>query len=339
MNLQDAIRTVIEGLDLSADEMTGVMQTIMSGEATPAQIGGFLVGLRIKGETVDEIAAAARVMRQLATPVEVSGPHLLDTCGTGGDAAHTFNISTATALVAAAAGARVAKHGNRSQSSKSGSADVLEAAGVKLDLPPEQLARCIETVGVGFLFAPHHHGAMRHAIGPRREMAIRTVFNVLGPLTNPAGADNQLLGVFADHLVEPLAHVLQKLGSRHVLVVHSEDGLDEISIAGPTRVAELKDGEIHGYSVQPRDFGLPTSSLETLRVDSAVESLAMIRQVLAGEPGPARDIVALNAGAAIYAANLVEDLGSGVTRAQTLLDDGSAARVLERLVRFTREAT
>ena len=338
MNMQDAIRTVIEGHDLSAEEMSGVMQTIMSGEATPAQIGGFLVGLRIKGETVDEIAAAARVMRALATPVEVSGPHLLDTCGTGGDAAHTFNISTATALVAAAAGARVAKHGNRSQSSKSGSADVLEAAGVKLDLPPEQLARCIETVGVGFLFAPQHHGAMRHAIGPRREMAIRTVFNVLGPLTNPAGADNQLMGVFADHLVEPLARVLQRLGSRHVLVVHSEDGLDEISIAGPTRVAELKNGEVHGYSVTPQAFGLTTSSLDTLRVDSPAESLAMIREVLAGTPGPARDIVVLNAGAAIYAANLVDSLADGVARAQRLLDDSSAARVLERLVKFTREA-
>lgn len=338
MNMQDAIRTVVEGRDLTAEEMTGVMETIMTGEATPAQIGGFLVGLRVKGETVEEIASAARVMRKLATPVKVEGPHLLDTCGTGGDGAKTFNISTASALVAAAAGARVAKHGNRSLSSSSGSADVLEAAGVKLDLSPETLARCIETVGVGFLFAPQHHGAMRHAIGPRREMAIRTVFNVLGPLTNPASADNQLLGVFSDQLVEPIAHVLQRLGSHHVLVVHSEDGLDEISIAGPTRVAELKAGEVHNYTVRPEDFGLGSSSLDTLRVASAAESLAMIQRVLAGEPGPARDIVALNGGAAIYAANLVGSLADGVTRAQALLDDGATAGVLERLIRFSQEA-
>lgn len=338
MNMQDAIRAMIDGRDLSTEEMIGVMRTIMTGEATPAQIGGFLVGLRIKGETVEEIAAAARVMRELATPVTVSGPHLLDTCGTGGDGAKTFNISTASALVAAAAGAKVAKHGNRSLSSSSGSADVLEAAGVKLDLPPATLARCIEQIGVGFLFAPHHHGAMRHAIGPRREMAIRTVFNVLGPLTNPAGAENQLLGVFSAELVEPLAKVLQQLGSQHVLVVHAEDGLDEISIASPTSVAELKNDQVRCYTIQPEDFGLQRGSLDTLRVDNAAESLAMIRQVLAGEPGAARDIVCLNAGAAIYAADLVDDLSMGVTRAGQLLDDGSAARVLAQLVAFSQEA-
>ena len=229
MDIATAIATVIEGRDLNAADMEAIMRLIMTGQATPAQIGGFLVGLRMKGETVDEIAAAAKVMRELATAVEISGPHLVDTCGTGGDGASTFNISTASAIVTAAAGGRVAKHGNRSVSSSSGSADVLEAAGVKLDINPAQVAACIDRVGVGFLFAPRHHSAMKHAIGPRKEMKVRTLFNLLGPLTNPAAAPNQVLGVFSADWVEPLAQVLKQLGSQHVLVVHAEDGLDAVS--------------------------------------------------------------------------------------------------------------
>jgi anthranilate phosphoribosyltransferase len=251
VDMQAAIRRVTERQDLSADEMVAVMQLIMTGQATPAQIGGFLIGLRMKGETVDEIAAAARVMRELATPVPVSGEHLVDTCGTGGDGASTFNISTASALVAAAAGARVAKHGNRSVSSSCGSADVLEAAGVNLDLTPAQVAQCIDRIGVGFLFAPKHHSAMRHAIGPRKEMGVRTLFNLLGPLTNPGGAPNQVLGVFSAQWLEPLARVLGKLGSEHVLVVHADDGLDEISIGSATQVAELKEGKVDCYRIAP----------------------------------------------------------------------------------------
>jgi anthranilate phosphoribosyltransferase len=260
----------------------------------------------------------------------------LDTCGTGGDAAGTFNISTASALVAAAAGAKVAKHGNRSVSGRTGSADVLEAAGVRLELSPEQIGACIETVGVGFLFAPLHHSAMKHAIGPRREMGVRTVFNLLGPLTNPAGAPNQIMGVFADRWVEPLAHVLQRLGSRHVLVVHSEDGLDEISIGAPTHVAELKDGNVHSYSLTPEDFGLQRRSLEALKVGSIDQSLEIIEDVLAGQPGPASDIVALNAGAGIYTAGLATSLQEGVHKARTILAESAAARVLEQLISFSQ---
>jgi anthranilate phosphoribosyltransferase len=337
MDMQTAIRTVIERHNLSADEMHSVMQTIMTGEATPAQIGGFLVGLRMKGETVDEIAAAATVMRDLATRVDVQGPHLVDTCGTGGDAATTFNISTATAFVAAAAGARVAKHGNRSVSSKTGSADVLEAAGVNLDLTPEQVAQCVRDIGVGFMFAPRHHGAMKHAIGPRREMGVRTIFNVLGPLTNPAGAPNQVLGVFSNTLVEPLAEVLKKLGSAHVLVVHSQDGMDEISIGAPTFVAELKNGKIETYTVQPEDFGLATADIASLAVHSAAESLAVIQRVLAGEDGPARDIVQLNAGAAIYTAGLADSLKDGVKKAGEILASGAARAKLDALVSLSRQ--
>ncbi|MGB5398492.1 MAG: anthranilate phosphoribosyltransferase, partial [Gammaproteobacteria bacterium] len=249
MDMQTAIRAVTERKSLSADDMKAVMRLIMTGEATPAQVGGFLVGLRMKGETVDEVAAAAAVMRELATHVDVDTRNLVDTCGTGGDASGSFNISTASAFVVAAAGGRVAKHGNRSISSNSGSADVLEAAGVNLELSPEQVADCVNDIGVGFMFAPMHHSAMKHAIGPRREMAVRTIFNVLGPLTNPAGAPNQVLGVFSNDWVKPLAEVLKQLGSEHVLVVHAEDGLDEISIAGVTHIAELVDGEIKTYDV------------------------------------------------------------------------------------------
>ena len=336
IDMPSAIRAVIDGRDLTADQMTGVMRTIMTGDATAAQIGGFLVGLRIKGETVDEIAAAASVMRELASRVDVNGDHLVDTCGTGGDTSGTFNVSTASALVAAAAGAKVAKHGNRSVSSRSGSADVLEAAGVKLDLPPEQIGRCIETVGVGFLFAPMHHGAMKHAIGPRREMATRTIFNVLGPLTNPAGAPNQVLGVFAETWVEPLAQVLQKLGSDHVMVVHAEDGLDEISIGATTHVAELKDGEIHSYRIEPEDFGIERQSLDGIKANGAQDSLTLIHQALADQPGPARDIVVLNAGAAIYVAGLTDTLADGVERARQVIADGTANQVLDNLIRFSR---
>jgi anthranilate phosphoribosyltransferase len=332
MDLPQAIAAVIDHRDLGTPDMEEVMRLIMTGQATPAQIGGFLVGLRMKGETVEEIAAAARVMRELATHVQVSGPHLVDTCGTGGDGASTFNISTASAIVTAAAGGRVAKHGNRSVSSSSGSADVLEAAGVRLDLAPGQVAACIERVGVGFLFAPMHHSAMKHAIGPRREMRVRTLFNLLGPLTNPAGAPNQVLGVFSPRWVEPLARVLRELGSEHVLVVHAEDGLDEISIAGPTRLAELKDGEITLYSVSPADFGMQTADLAALAVPDAQASLAMIRAVFTGVPGPARDIVALNAGAAIYVAGLADTLVEGVRLAGEAIDSGRAQQTFEALI-------
>ncbi|OOG28609.1 anthranilate phosphoribosyltransferase [Thioalkalivibrio denitrificans] len=336
MDMQQAIRAVTQRRDLSEEEMTAVMGLIMNGEATPAQIGGFLVGLAMKGETVEEVTAAARVMRDLATRVSVNEEHLVDTCGTGGDASGSFNISTASALVVAAAGGRVAKHGNRSVSSKSGSADVLEAAGVNLDLTPEQVGRCIDEVGVGFLFAPRHHGAMKHAIGPRREMGVRTLFNVLGPLTNPAGAPNQLLGVFSNRWLEPLATVLGRLGSRHVMVVHAEDGLDEISIGAPTRVAELRSGEVKVYLVSPEDFGLERADLSVLRVNDAAESLAMIRGVLDGRPGPARDIVLLNAGAALYVAGLADTFADGLVKARKTIDSGAAAAKLEQLVAFSK---
>ena len=308
MDMPSAIRSVTEKRDLSAEQMREVMRLIMTGQATPAQIGGFLIGLRMKGETVEEIAAAAEVMRELAAKVGVSDPHLVDTCGTGGDGACTFNVSTASAFVVAAAGGKVAKHGNRSVSSKCGSADVLEAAGVSLELTPGQVAQCVKEVGVGFMFAPKHHAAMKHAIGPRREMGVRTVFNLLGPLTNPASAPNQVIGVFSSQWVEPLAHVLQRLGSKHVLVVHAEDGMDEISIGSPTRVAELRDGRVETYTVTPEQFGLKRADIKSITVASAAESLSMIEGVLNDKPGPARDIVALNAGAALYAAGVAATL-------------------------------
>ena len=338
MNIQQAIQAAIDKRDLTSKEMGQVMRAIMTGEATPAQIGGFLIAMRMKGETVDELAAAARVMRELATRVEVDVPHLVDTCGTGGDGIGTFNISTASAIVAAAAGARVAKHGNRSVSSSSGSADVLEAAGVRLDLSPEQVARCIREVGVGFLFAPLHHGAMKHAIGPRKEMGVRTLFNLLGPLTNPAGAPSQVMGVFDDRWVEPLAEVLKQLGSRHVLVVHAEDGMDEISVGAPTRIAELRDGKIHCYQITPEQFALNRTDVTRLAVANAEESLSVIREVLAGERGPAREIVLLNAGAAIYAADVAGTLEHGMVKAIEALDSGAAADTFENLIRFTQAA-
>ena len=336
MEMPQAINQVLDRQDLSTDEMTSVMRTIMTGGATPAQIGGFLIGLRMKGETVTEIAAAAGVMRELATKVEVNGEHLVDTCGTGGDASGSFNISTASAFVTAAAGAQVAKHGNRSISSQSGSADVLEAAGVRLDLNPEQVAQCVEEVGVGFMFAPAHHSAMKHAIGPRKEMGARTIFNVLGPLTNPAGAPNQVLGVFSEELLEPLASVLQKLGSRHVLVVHARDGLDEISIGEATEVAELKGGQVHRYSITPEQFGMTRSPISVIKAGGAEESLAIIRALLEDQAGPARDIVCLNAGAAIYVAGLAKTLADGVKQADEVIAGGEARNRLDQLAILTQ---
>ena len=335
MDMQAAIKKVLTRQDLTADEMNDVMRIIMTGEATPAQIGGFLVGLRMKGETVDEIAAAAKVMRELATGVKVSGDHVVDIVGTGGDGSNTFNISTACTFVVAAAGGTVAKHGNRSVSSKSGSADLLEAAGVKLDLNAEQVASCIKEAGVGFMFAPMHHSAMKHAIGPRKEMAVRTIFNVLGPLTNPAGAPNQLLGVFADELVEPLAEVLNKLGSHHVMVVHSEDGMDEISIGAPTKVAELKDGKVSTYTITPEQFGITETDITSLAVNSADESLAVIKKVLNNEAGPAKDIVKFNAGAAIYVAGLADSLEAGIKKAEEVIASGAAKAKLEELIKIS----
>lgn len=335
MDLPTAIRSVIEGRDLNEGEMDAVMRLIMSGQATPAQIGGFLVGLRMKGETVEEIAAAARLMRELAVRVDLDKERLVDTCGTGGDGASTFNISTASAFVAAAAGARVAKHGNRSVSSCSGSADLLEAAGIRIDLNPEQVARCVDEVGVGFMFAPLHHGSMKYAIGPRREMGVRTLFNLLGPLTNPAGAPNQVLGVFDERWIKPLARVLQRLGSRHVLVVHAEDGMDEISICAPTQIAEARDGELAVYRITPEEFGMQTAEPGALAVDGPGASLRRIIEVLDGVPGPASDVVTLNAGAAIYAAGVAQTLADGVERAREAIASGEARARLDDLVRLT----
>jgi anthranilate phosphoribosyltransferase len=336
MSVTDALRTLVEQRDLSGQQMAAAMHTIMAGEATPAQIGGLLIGLRVKGETVEEIAAAARVMRELATPVQVNATPLIDTCGTGGDGANTFNISTTAAFVVAAAGGKVAKHGNRSVSSTCGSADLLEAAGARLDLNPQQVARCIEEVGVGFMFAPSHHAATRHAVGPRRELGVRTMFNVLGPLTNPAGAKRQLIGLFSVHWLEPLAQVLRQLGSEHVLLVHAQDGLDEISIAAPTEVAELRDGEVKRYRVTPEQIGVQRSSLEGVGVRDPQQSLAITRAVFANNPGPALEIVCANAGAAIYACGLSRDIAAGVKQARHIIADGGAARVFASFIDFTR---
>lgn len=336
MDIQTALRTISTGRNLTSEEMTSVMNLIMTGQATPAQIGGLLIGLRMKGETVEEIAAAAKVMRKLATKVTVTGAHLVDTCGTGGDGANTFNISTASAFVVAAAGGKVAKHGNRSVSSQCGSADILEAAGIKLELTPTQVTHCIEELGVGFLFAPRHHGAMKYTIAPRREMGIRTLFNLLGPLTNPADLPNQVVGVFSGEWLEPLAWVLHRLGSQHVLIVHAEDGLDEISIGAATRIAELKQGTVTSYRVTPEQFGFERVAIDRLVVNSAQESLDVLRSVLANQPGPARDIVALNAGAAIYAADLTPTLEEGVNRALQVLSEGKAQEKLTALIAFTQ---
>ncbi len=338
MNLQQAIAAVLDKQDISRDDMKNVMQLIMTGEATQAQIGGFLIGLRMKGETVDEIAAAAEVMRDLAHKVDVSGEHIVDIVGTGGDGASTFNISTASCFVVAAAGGKVAKHGNRSISSKSGSADLLEAAGVNLDITPEKVEQCIEQIGVGFMFAPKHHSAMKHAIGPRKEMGVRTIFNVLGPLTNPADAPNLVMGVFSAELVEPLAHVFKALGSNHVMVVHSHDGLDEISTAANTMVAELKNGEVTTWEVDPGDYDCKADNLEALKVENAEQSLELVCSVLTNKPGPAMDIVALNAGAAIYVSGLADTMEAGVARAREVIASEGAAEKMASLVALTNEA-
>ena len=338
MDIKAAITSCVEGKDLNLDQMTAVMRTIMTGGATPAQIAGFLIALRMKGESVPEIAAAAQVMRELAAGVDIAGlDYPVDIVGTGGDASGTFNVSTTAMFVAAAAGCHVAKHGNRSVSSKSGAADVLEAAGVRLDLTPAQVARCVREVGVGFMFAPGHHSAMKHTSTPRRELGVRTLFNVLGPLTNPAGVPNQLLGAFSESLLMPLAEVLQRLGSRHVLVVHARDGLDEISIGAATEVAELKDGRIERYRISPEDFGLNRVGLDAIRVQDPAGSLALLRGVLADQPGPARDIVMLNAGAAIYVAGRAETLEDGMRCADEAIAGGEAQRRFERLIALTRD--
>ena len=333
MTIQQALNAVVDGNDLSAEQMQAVMRQIMTGEATDAQIGGFLVALRLKGETADEIAAAAGVMRELATPVAVTGDHIVDIVGTGGDVSHTFNISTACTFVVAAAGGKVAKHGNRAVSSSSGSADLLETAGANLQLSPEQVSECIAEVGVGFMFAPLHHSAMKHAIGPRKEMAIRTIFNVLGPLTNPAGAPNMLLGVFSDALLVTMAEVLKTLRATHVLVVHADDGLDEITVSGKTQCAELKDGVITRYEINPEDYGLYLHPLETIQVKSAEESLKLIRSALSNHPGPALNAVLLNSGAALYTAGITGSLDEGIDRARSVIADGSALAKLEALVK------
>lgn len=336
MDIKEAISHIVDREDLARADMESVMRQIMTGGATPIQIGGFLAGLRAKGESVEEIAAAAAVMRALAVRVAVSQAHLVDTCGTGGDGAHLFNVSTAAAFVVAAAGGHVAKHGNRAMSGSSGSADVLEALGVKLDLPPERIARCIQEIGIGFLYAPQHHSATQYAAAPRRELGTRTLFNLLGPLTNPAGAPHQLVGVFAQRWLEPLAKVLRTLGSRHVLVVHSQDGLDEISIAAPTYVTELQGGQLRSYTLRPEDFSLRLQPLDALKVTDVAGSVALIRQVFAGTQGTAFDIVVLNAGAAIYAAGVTNTLSAGVERAREVLCSGETQRRLERLVEATR---
>ncbi|MEJ1295988.1 MAG: anthranilate phosphoribosyltransferase [Candidatus Sedimenticola sp. (ex Thyasira tokunagai)] len=333
MEMPQAINRVLAHKDLNAEEMTEVMRTIMTGDATPAQIGGFLIGLRMKGESVTEIAAAAAVMRELASGVKIGDlPNTVDIVGTGGDSSGTFNISTASMFVAAAAGCNVAKHGNRSVSSKSGAADALEAAGVRIALSGGEVEQCVRQVGVGFMFAPAHHSAMKHAIGPRKEMGARTIFNVLGPLTNPAGVPNQLLGVFSDELLTPMADVLQKLGSRHVMVVHSRDGLDEISIGDKTEVAELKDGQVRRFSIQPEDFGFKRTPISEIKVADAQESLGVIRNVLDNTPGPARDIVQLNAGAAIFTAGITNTLPDGIAKAGEVIASGEARNRLDQLV-------
>ncbi len=336
MLIQHAIQKLLDRQNLNADEMHIVMRFIMSGNASDAQIAGFLIALRCKGETIDEIAAAAEVMRELATRVNIAGEHIIDTCGTGGDGANTFNISTTCAFVVAAAGGQVAKHGNRSVSSSCGSADVLEAAGVNLDLSAEQVAQCVNEIGVGFLFAPKHHGAMKHTIKVRKDMGVRTLFNLLGPLSNPAAAPNQLIGVFAKEWVEPLAQVLKKLGSQHVIAVNAEDGLDEISIASATTIAELKDGVVSTYTITPEQFGFKRARLNGLAVKNAADSLAMVKSVLDNQAGAARDIVQLNAGAAIYAANISDTLKTGIAKAGQVIANGAARAKFDALIAYSK---
>lgn len=340
MNIQQALAKLIERQDLTTEEMTLVMRQVMGGEATPAQIGGFLVALRMKGEAIDEITGATQVMRELSAGLKIDDVNAVDTCGTGGDGSNLFNVSTASAFVVAAAGGKVAKHGNRSVSSSTGSADVLEFAGISLDLNAEQVTRCVNEIGVGFMFAPAHHSAMKYAIGPRKELAQRTIFNMLGPLTNPADVKNQVIGVFNPALCRPLAQVLQRLGSEHVLIVHSSDGLDEISLAAETFVAELKDGQITEYKISPEQLGIDSQSLIGLTVESAEQSYKLIKDALGKREtaagNKAADIIALNAGAAIYAANIASSLEQGVEMAQDAIFTGLALGKLNELVSFTR---
>src|SRR6266566_1170270 len=337
ITLQDALQRTIEHREIFHDEMLSLMRRIMSGEVTPVMIAALTVGLRVKKETIGEIAAAAHVMREFATKVDVPDPDaLLDIVGTGGDAAHTFNISTASMFVAAAAGARVAKHGGRSVSSKSGSADVLEALGVNINLTPTQVAECIGGTGIGFMFAPNHHAAMKHAAPVRKELGVRTIFNILGPLTNPAGAPNQLLGVFHPDLVGIQVRVLQRLGSHHVLVVHGKDGLDELSLAGESYVGELVQGEVREYTVHPEQLGLSLYDGDALKVVDAAASKEKVLAVLANQAGPARDIVLFNAGAALYAADVCASIADGVKRARETLASGAARAKLEQFVAFTQ---
>ena len=336
MDMQDAIRAVSAPRDLAAEEMQQVMRVIMEGAATPAQIGAFLTALHIKGETVDELTGGATVMREFAARVVVDSDQVVDTVGTGGDAAALFNVSTAAAFVASAAGAVVAKHGNRAATGKSGSADVLECAGLNIALTPEQVGQTIDATGIGFMFAPTHHGATRHAVGPRREIGVRTIFNLLGPLTNPAGARWQLVGVYEKRWVRPLAEAFANLGSKHTLVVHSEDGLDEISIAAPTTVCEFRDGTLSDYEFSPEDHGVERQALDLIRVDDASGSLTLIREALGGTAGPAYDMVALNAGATIYVADLADSLDTGIERAREVLDSGSGLARLDEMVAYSQ---
>ena len=339
MNYSQILNQLINQQDLNFEVMQTIMFQVMSGELTPAQIAALLIALRVKGETVDEIAAAATVMRELSTKVEVAASrHLIDTCGTGGDGIQTFNVSTTSAFVAAAAGAQVAKHGGRSVSSVCGSADVLEALGVNVNQTPAQVANCISTLGVGFMFAPNHHSAMKHAAPVRRELGVRTIFNLLGPLTNPAQAKNQLLGVFSQTLTTKLAHVLKQLGSEHVMVVCGADGMDEISFSGDTFVAELRNGKVREYTLNPHQFGLGLHNVGSIKVSNADESKSMLLDVLSGKPGAARDIVLLNAGAAIYVAGLTDTLQAGVDQAAHALDSGKALQKLQDLAALTQQS-
>lgn len=339
MDIKQALALLAEKNDLSLEQMQAVMRQIMTGEATEAQIGAFLMALRMKGESLDEITGAVMVMRDLVSGVDISGGHLVDIVGTGGDGANLFNVSTAASFVVAAGGGRVAKHGNRSVSSSSGSADVLETAGVALGLTPQQVADCVAEVGVGFMFAPAHHSAMRHAIGPRKELGLRTIFNILGPMTNPAGVRRMLVGVYDAALCRPVAEVLNRLGCDHVMVVHSQDGLDEISPAAASHVAEAKAGEVSEYDITPEELGLERESLGGLEVEGSDESHALIRAALSGAPGEragrARKVIALNAGAALYVAGLAPGLTEGVAQAGRLLESGSPWAKMEALIDFT----
>lgn len=335
---QQALQRTIDHREIFFDEMLSLMRQIMAGEVSPVMTSAILTGLRVKKETIGEITAAATVMREMATKVVVAPPHdhFLDVVGTGGDGSQTFNISTATIFVAAAAGARVAKHGGRSVSSKSGAADVLEALGANLALSPEQVAECVEATGVGFMFAPNHHSAMKNVAPVRREMGVRTIFNILGPLTNPADAPNTLMGVFHSDLVGIQVRVMQRLGANHVLVVHGLDGMDEVSLGSATKVGELKEGEVSEYEIHPEDFGLAMAGTRNLRVDDADASREMLLGALENRDGPAREIVVFNAGVALYAANLVDDIGAGVARAREVIASGAARAKIDDFVRFTQ---